>query len=103
MAAIKIFIGDMMDEGYFYHTNDETILSEVKKYKCPIRLFEFLGECENIKDIKYPTEPADISIDLADEQQKAISFMANNFILASEDYIQMTENEMDKYGNRLSN
>ena len=86
-------------------TNNKYFISEIKKYKCPIRLINFLDEqMENdyieelIQDHEIQSAIIDIEINLLNETDKIMN-SSDNFTDLDK-YIESTD-YLDKYGSEI--
>ncbi len=86
---------------FYYETENEYFIEEIKKYKCPFRLAMFLDEAmEEFNDIKElirlePNQNIDLVIDLLAESERMIK--DPTLFAFSDKYLQQTDH-LDKYG-----
>jgi|GEM_PF-5470790 len=101
MAIIQVKIGDTMENGYFFNTSCDAVISEVRKFKCPVRLFDYLEKCDDVEELQHNVDSADIVINLEDEKKEIEGFMTKNYIISADAYISKTNTQVDRYGNRI--
>jgi hypothetical protein len=86
---------------FYYETENEYFIDEIKKYKCPFRLSRFLDEAmEQFDDIKElirlePNHKVDLLIDLLAESERMIK--DPTLFAFSDKYLEQTD-YLDKYG-----
>ncbi|RXJ98100.1 hypothetical protein CRU98_11325 [Arcobacter sp. CECT 8986] len=89
---------------FYYETENEYFIDEIKKYKCPFRLAMFLDEAmEEFDDIQEliklePNQKVDLLIDLLAESERMIK--DPTLFAFSDKYLEQT-NYLDKYGNEI--
>ena len=93
-------IGDIAT--FTIKTNNKYFISEIKKYKCPIRLINFIDEQiknddieELIKDNEIQSAVIDIEIDLLNETDEIVN--SSDGFTDLDKYIESTD-YLDKYG-----
>jgi hypothetical protein len=89
---------------FYYETENEYFIYEIKKYKCPFRLSMFLDEVmkefDNIEELirLEPNQKVDLVIDLLAESERMIK--DPTLFAFSDKYLEQTKH-LDKYGNEI--